>query len=106
MRRLATIPGNVPNPADAPSGCRFHPRCPLTRELADGADETDVERVVTTDETFQVLKSCQTHEPALREVVPNQFAACDRVEGYSDASEGVPVLDQIRDTHHSQELGE
>lgn len=26
-KRLATIPGNVPNPANFPSGCPFHPRC-------------------------------------------------------------------------------
>src|SRR5450755_3540479 len=28
--RLETIPGNVPNPAHFPPGCKFHPRCPLT----------------------------------------------------------------------------
>ncbi len=27
-RRLATIPGQVPEPGDLPSGCPFHPRCP------------------------------------------------------------------------------
>lgn len=25
---LVTIPGRIPNPADPPTGCRFHPRCP------------------------------------------------------------------------------
>jgi oligopeptide/dipeptide ABC transporter ATP-binding protein len=27
--RLRVIPGNVPNPARFPVGCRFHPRCPV-----------------------------------------------------------------------------
>jgi oligopeptide/dipeptide ABC transporter ATP-binding protein len=30
--RLKAIEGNVPNPADLPAGCKFHPRCPYARE--------------------------------------------------------------------------
>ncbi len=30
--RLHVIPGNVPNPAYFPSGCRFHPRCPFATD--------------------------------------------------------------------------
>ena len=29
---LRVIPGNVPNPARFPSGCRFHPRCPVVQD--------------------------------------------------------------------------
>ena len=29
---LRVIPGNVPNPARFPAGCRFHPRCPVAQE--------------------------------------------------------------------------
>src|SRR5204863_6126641 len=29
---LRVIPGNVPNPAHFPPGCRFHPRCPVAQE--------------------------------------------------------------------------
>lgn len=30
--RLYTIPGSMADPADLPSGCRFHPRCPHAQE--------------------------------------------------------------------------
>jgi oligopeptide/dipeptide ABC transporter ATP-binding protein len=30
--RLATIPGSPPDLANPPTGCRFHPRCPLVRD--------------------------------------------------------------------------
>ena len=51
-RELATpIPGGPPDPADAPAGCSFRPRCPYAAEVC-------VER------------------PPLREVVPGQSAAC------------------------------
>jgi oligopeptide/dipeptide ABC transporter ATP-binding protein len=29
---LRVIPGNVPNPARFPAGCRFHPRCPVVEK--------------------------------------------------------------------------
>src|SRR6185436_17639561 len=35
--RLETIPGTVPNPSRFPPGCKFHPRCPRTRQLAETA---------------------------------------------------------------------
>jgi oligopeptide/dipeptide ABC transporter ATP-binding protein len=58
--RLEVIPGNVPNPLEFPSGCKFHPRCPL------GHDDT----------------TCQTREPELKEVKPGHWVACWKAPGY------------------------
>jgi oligopeptide/dipeptide ABC transporter ATP-binding protein len=30
--RLTVIPGRIPNLIDPPTGCRFHPRCPIAKE--------------------------------------------------------------------------
>jgi oligopeptide/dipeptide ABC transporter ATP-binding protein len=53
LRRQRTIlPGEVPNPLNPPSGCRFHPRCP------------------------QAMPQCQTDEPAWKEVSSGHYTAC------------------------------
>jgi peptide/nickel transport system ATP-binding protein len=58
MTRLVGIPGSPPDLADPPSGCRFHPRCPLC--VPD-----------------QPLYRTQLSErPVLREVEPDHFVAC------------------------------
>ncbi len=31
--------GEIPNPADTPSGCRFHPRCPVAEEVCPRQDQ-------------------------------------------------------------------
>jgi oligopeptide/dipeptide ABC transporter ATP-binding protein len=46
------LPGEVPSPINPPSGCRFHPRCPVVMEM------------------------CAGIEPELRQVAPNHLAAC------------------------------
>jgi oligopeptide/dipeptide ABC transporter ATP-binding protein len=60
QKRLNTIAGNVPEPLNFPSGCKFHPRCPV------GCND----------------KRCQTQEPVLKQVCENHYAACWYAEGY------------------------
>lgn len=59
-RRLEAIEGTVPNLAELPSGCAFHPRCSYRFE------------------------PCDTVTPTLKEVVPSHFASCHK---YSEAAE-------------------
>jgi oligopeptide/dipeptide ABC transporter ATP-binding protein len=53
-RRLR-VPGDVPSALNPPSGCRFHPRCPLAMPV------------------------CRTDPPALIEVAPGHPVACHAV---------------------------
>ena len=46
------VAGEVPDPMDPPSGCRFHPRCPLA------------------------MPRCVEEEPVLQEVAPERRVAC------------------------------
>jgi len=51
-RERIVLQGDVPSPANPPSGCRFHPRCPFAQER------------------------CKSEVPALTEVMPNRQVAC------------------------------
>jgi oligopeptide/dipeptide ABC transporter ATP-binding protein len=95
--RLQTIAGTVPNPARFPSGCKFHPRCPRSRELAAKAvNEADTVIVRTGDEQVRVLRRCAQDEPDLREVQPNHGAACHQIPGFDAAKPILPRLQHRR----------
>jgi len=51
-RQRIVLPGDVPSPINPPSGCPFHPRCPVAEAR------------------------CKSDVPALREVTPGHWAAC------------------------------
>jgi len=42
MRRLPTIPGQVPEPGRIPRGCSFHPRCPEVMEICRQEDPESI----------------------------------------------------------------
>ena len=50
------LSGEVANPADPPSGCYFHPRCPYAQDI------------------------CKTTKPTLEEVQPGRFVSCHRAK--------------------------
>jgi oligopeptide/dipeptide ABC transporter ATP-binding protein len=51
-RKLSTIPGNVPDLINPPSGCRFHPRCDKGKP------------------------ECVTKKPTLNKMEKNHYVAC------------------------------
>ena len=84
--RLDTIPGTVPDPLHFPPGCRFHPRCDLTRRrAAEGSRPTWL--LQEEAGAVGVLMRCvRPHvqdpggEPELREVRPDHYVACWEVD--------------------------
>ena len=66
VRDEIILPGEVPSPIDPPSGCSFHPRCPVA--LADPA----------------LMKRCKGELPVLAEVAPGHRVACHLYSGGAD----------------------
>ena len=85
--RLETIAGSVPNPLSFPTGCKFHPRCLLTRQRASGATATSTCRIRSEGGPVSVLSRCAQQEPSLREVHKGHWCACWEVDGYEQAPE-------------------
>jgi hypothetical protein len=62
------LPGEVPSPVNPPSGCPFHTRCPLTRQIAaellPGA-ESETVQITVQGEKARVAKRCVAELPPL-----------------------------------------
>ncbi len=58
QRERVLLTGEVPSPLNPPSGCVFHPRCPIATE------------------------ECSKVKPEMREVKPGHWAGCIKAEGY------------------------
>ncbi len=56
QRKHRVLAGEPPNPAKPPTGCRFHPRCPIARAV------------------------CSSSEPSWQEIRPNHWAACHHIQ--------------------------
>jgi oligopeptide/dipeptide ABC transporter ATP-binding protein len=55
LRQRTILPGDVPSPINPPSGCRFHPRCPLAADI------------------------CKQQAPEWRALAPGHWVACHKV---------------------------
>jgi len=64
-RGRIVLDGEVPSPMAPPSGCHFHPRCPLSRELAAAADGGETVEVTVRGQSQRLMRRCVEEDPAL-----------------------------------------
>ena len=76
--RRIVLPGEVPSPVNPPTGCAFHPRCSLTRELAGSADADQAVDVTVLGKPARVMRRCVDERPELSAVGQDsdQCVAC------------------------------
>jgi oligopeptide/dipeptide ABC transporter ATP-binding protein len=77
-RTRIVLPGEVPSPSNPPSGCRFHPRCQLTRDLAADAGPEKTVQVTIQKQPVRVMRQCVEQSPDLAPTgdSPGHCAAC------------------------------
>ncbi len=66
-KRRIVLSGEVPSPANPPTGCAFHPRCPLARLAAQQADAKDTVQITSGGETIRVFRKCAEQAPPLEQ---------------------------------------
>lgn len=68
-RKRIILSGDVPSPINPPSGCRFHPRCPVAREI------------------------CSRVSPELKEVAPKHWVSCHVAQEAAGMNSGLQFVD-------------
>ncbi len=64
-RTAVRLTGEIPSPINPPPGCAFHPRCPLTRRLAEHAEAADTVTILSEGEPVRIMARCMTAAPHL-----------------------------------------
>ena len=64
-KQRIVLPGEVPSPSNPPTGCSFHPRCPLTRQCAAGAGAGETVNITSGGAPVRVMRRCVDESPAL-----------------------------------------
>jgi len=77
-KRRIVLPGEVPSPSNPPTGCPFHPRCPLTRQKALESGDGETTTIESAGEQAQVMRRCVHELPPLeqKQGEPGHVAAC------------------------------
>ena len=83
-RRRMILRGDVPSPANPPSGCRFHTRCWLRRELGEP-------------------ERCATESPALRQLLPGHAVACHFAEELAGSARRDRLIEEAARTSDARE---
>jgi oligopeptide transport system ATP-binding protein len=78
QRRRIILTGDVPSPANPPTGCNFCTRCP------------------------RVMPVCREVEPAFREVEPGRFVACHLYDATTPQTAGSTAAPEAKSTDHTQ----
>jgi oligopeptide/dipeptide ABC transporter ATP-binding protein len=70
------LPGDVPDPANPPAGCRFHPRCPIAEDR------------------------CRTIDPRLAPLEGREVACTVRVDAGRDSDGDQGIAEDLTRVHH------
>jgi peptide/nickel transport system ATP-binding protein len=81
-RRVVPVRGEIPSPLDPPSGCHFHPRCPMAMAI------------------------CREVRPPAIEVEPGHWSACHLHGGRPQAPFARDTAPLARAPHHNQHLNQ
>ncbi len=69
------LQGELPSPSNPPTGCGFHPRCPLARSCAAEANDSQTTSLTIHGKSTRLMRKCVEQTPTLDPNMDHQ-AAC------------------------------